>query len=77
MQVTHVSYGDNGVTVTTSSGQQFQSDRVIITVPLSLLKQRRIEFSPELPAWKLKAIDTLGVGMLEKVMSCSVLSFHM
>jgi monoamine oxidase len=71
LQVTRVLYDNGaGVTVTTSNGQQFESDCVILTVPLSVLKQRRIDFSPELPDWKLQAIDTLGVGMLEKVSSC-------
>ena len=38
-----------------------------MTVPLAILKTNDIEFEPELPDKKLKAIDKLGAGVIEKV----------
>ena len=57
----------NSVTVHSSSGIQTHCDAVIVTVPLGVLKQRTIKFSPELPQWKNEAIDRLGFGKLDKV----------
>lgn len=41
--------------------------QVIVTVPLAILKTNGITFDPELPDKKLKAIDKLGAGVIEKV----------
>lgn len=48
--------------------------QVLITVPLSILKAREISFEPELPDRKLRAIDRLGAGVIEKV---GMYVFHM
>ena len=40
---------------------------MIVTVPLAILKINGITFDPELPDKKLKAIDKLGAGVIEKV----------
>ncbi|MEM6610938.1 MAG: NAD(P)/FAD-dependent oxidoreductase, partial [Cyanobacteria bacterium P01_C01_bin.72] len=42
-------------------------DSVLVTVPLGVLKQGKINFYPELPARKRKAINRLGMGTLDKV----------
>ena len=39
----------------------------MVTVPLSILKANVITFEPDLPDRKLKAIDKLGAGVIEKV----------
>ncbi|WP_423187206.1 flavin monoamine oxidase family protein [Alishewanella sp. d11] len=44
----------------------FQADKVIITLPLGVLKQQAVNFIPPLPAEKQQAIDVLGVGTLNK-----------
>jgi monoamine oxidase len=44
----------------------FSADHVIITLPLGVLKSDAIEFIPELPEAKGKAIKALGVGVLNK-----------
>ena len=42
-------------------------DAVIITVPLGVLKEGKIAFTPPLPAEKRQAIASLGMGVLDKV----------
>ena len=48
-------------------GETFEADRVIVTVPLGVLKQQSISFDPPLPDWKQDAISRLGFGLLNKV----------
>ncbi len=47
----------SGVTLTLEDGRTEQADRVILAVPLKILQQGRIAFTPELPDWKQQAID--------------------
>ncbi|KAL8237864.1 hypothetical protein R6Q59_018945 [Mikania micrantha] len=61
-----VRYDNDGVEVI-SGDQTYQADMVLCTVPLGVLKKRTIKFIPELPERKLKAIDKLGFGLLNKV----------
>lgn len=43
-----------------------------MTLPLAVLQDKDVEFSPCLPEWKSKAMKSLGVGKIEKVPSiCS------
>ncbi|KAI4336814.1 hypothetical protein L6164_015294 [Bauhinia variegata] len=70
--VTNVSYGkepgqNNKVKVSTSNGNEFFGDAVLITVPLGCLKVESIKFSPPLPQWKCSSIQRLGFGLLNKV----------
>ncbi|KAK9713904.1 hypothetical protein RND81_06G058100 [Saponaria officinalis] len=75
--VSDISYGvtDLGITdncsykvkVSTSNGDEFFGDAVLITVPLGCLKADSIKFSPPLPQWKHSAIQRLGFGVLNKV----------
>ncbi|MBL4768973.1 MAG: FAD-dependent oxidoreductase [Rhodobacteraceae bacterium] len=51
----------------TSGNIRRSFDAVIVTVPLGVLKSGNLRFSPELPAGKAKAIDRLGMGVLDKV----------
>eukprot|EP01117_Protostelium_nocturnum_P000292 TRINITY_DN1035_c0_g1_i2.p1 TRINITY_DN1035_c0_g1~~TRINITY_DN1035_c0_g1_i2.p1 ORF type:complete len:408 (+),score=143.82 TRINITY_DN1035_c0_g1_i2:80-1303(+) len=57
---------DEGVTVYTNKGV-FQSQFVLCTFPLGILKERTVSFSPPLPAWKQDAIEKIGFGLLDKV----------
>lgn len=61
-----VEWGAKGVSVICDNGNVFPGDRVIVTVPLGVLKSGAIAFAPELPPRKAKAIDRLGMGLLNK-----------
>lgn len=50
-----------------SDGEVFEADRVVLTVPLGVLKDCSINFDPKLPDWKLGPIQRLGFGTLNKV----------
>lgn len=54
------------VQIDTSHGQ-VSADRVIVTVPLGVLKAGTIGFDPPLPDAKRRAVERLGFGLLNKV----------
>ncbi len=60
--VESVEWGQQPVVVTTRGGETFRADRLLITIPLGVLQKRSIRFTPELPAEKLSAIDSLVMG---------------
>jgi monoamine oxidase len=64
--VESVQQTDQGITVITNQ-ETFQGDYVIITVPLGVLQANAIKFDPPLPNDKLNAIQTLKMGVLNKV----------
>lgn len=49
------------------SGEVIEADKVILTAPLGVLKARTIKFEPQLPDWKLGAVNRLGFGVLNKI----------
>lgn len=61
-----ISYSPTGVTVITTH-QSFEADRVIVTLPLGVLKAGTVTFLPALPARKQQAIDRLDMGLLNRV----------
>ena len=63
--VTHIDWETSPVQVTTHQGR-FVADKVLITVPLGVLKQATLQFTPALPDNKRQAINKLGVGVLNK-----------
>ena len=65
--VAKVAIEDDGVAITSQTGEVFRADRVVVTVPLGVLKARTIEFDPPLPDGHREAIDGLGVALLDKV----------
>lgn len=64
--VARIELGDATVTVTTTAGERFEADRVVVTVPLGVLQAEAIEFEPALPDGHAQAIDRLGMGVLDK-----------
>lgn len=58
--VTSIDYARDKVKVQTKAAQ-YDGDRVIVTVPLAILQEKMIQFIPELPAEKQKAIDSVTV----------------
>ncbi len=65
--VTAISHGSDGVVVSTDAIEAITADRVLVTVPLGVLKAKSIAFDPPLPDAKQQSIDRLGMGVLEKV----------
>ncbi len=63
--VTHIAYNKSGVQITTKNNVYF-AKKVIITVPLGVLKSGKIHFSPSLPEWKQTAINKLEMGSYNK-----------
>ncbi len=64
--VTEIKYTPEGVTLITAIERYF-ADKVVLTVPLGVLKRGAIAFSPPLPQTKLDAIHRLDMGALNKV----------
>lgn len=64
--VQRIEHGAEGVRVLTDRGE-FRSPRVLVTLPLGVLKAGAVVFDPPLPASKRAAIDRLGCGTLAKV----------
>lgn len=58
---------DDSVEIDFADGTSLEPDRVLVTVPLGVLKNDSIEFEPVLPDDKLQAIERLGMGVLDKV----------
>ena len=64
--VQRISYDNSSVTVTTNQGD-FTADRVIVTLPLGVLKNGGVIFHPALPTRKQGAIRRLDMALLNKV----------
>lgn len=59
--VTDIDYSGSEIEVTNSNGQTFTGDRLILTVPLAILKQGSINLTPALPDTKLNALDEVDM----------------
>jgi len=64
--VRRIAWGPGGVAVDTNSAR-VDCDRVVVTVPLGVLKQGAIAFEPGLPPETCGAIGRLGFGTFNKV----------
>lgn len=56
-----IDYSGGNIVVTDHANQTYEADKLIITVPLSILKAGDIQFNPTLPEEKLLAMDKLGM----------------
>lgn len=61
-----IEYDESGVAVHTSRGEH-GADAAVVTLPLGVLKAGAVRFEPKLPDFKLDAINTLKMGLLNKV----------
>ncbi|WP_367606975.1 FAD-dependent oxidoreductase [Legionella sp. W05-934-2] len=64
--VRRIDYSGNVIHVDTDKGH-FQAKKVLITVPLGVLKANKIQFSPNLPIEKQQAIRQLEMGIYDKL----------
>lgn len=67
-KVTNITWKLSTNLVGCSNGKLFSSKKIIISVPLGVLKQKSISFEPTLPLWKQQAIDNLGFGNVCKIL---------
>lgn len=58
--VTAIDYSGDQITITARK-KSYQAAKCIITVPLKMLQEKSINFSPSLPSYKQKAISSLEV----------------
>ncbi|WP_372968139.1 FAD-dependent oxidoreductase [Microbacterium sp.] len=65
--VSRVAYDEAGVSLGIASGESLSFDRVLITVPLGVLKSEGLQFAPALPFAHRGAIAELGMGHIETV----------
>ena len=63
--VQEIDYGSSNITIKTNNGT-FSAKKVIVTVPLGVLKAGAINFTPALPSAYVGAISRLGMGVLNK-----------
>lgn len=66
-QVIEIDYSTGPVSVKCADGSIFTADKILVTVPLTILKNNEINFIPELPDAKLSAIETIGMGAGMKI----------
>ena len=59
--VKEIDYTGNNVVVTTNNGEIYEADKVLVTVPVNILKSDLIEFSPALPSEKINALDQIDM----------------
>jgi monoamine oxidase len=57
-----IDYSGPNVRVKSILGNEFIADRVLVTIPLAMLKNNSIEFQPSLPPEKLQAIQSIEMG---------------
>jgi len=57
VEVVEIDYAGDRVVLTSATGEEYTADRAIVTVPIKLLKDERIEFTPPLPPDHRAAIE--------------------
>jgi monoamine oxidase len=65
-RLTSLDYQSNKVKAQTASGQTFEADYAVVTLPLGVLKRNQIAFSPDLPTHKKEAIAKVGYNCVNK-----------
>ncbi|MEO6944962.1 MAG: FAD-dependent oxidoreductase [Lacisediminihabitans sp.] len=65
--VSEIAYSETGVSLRFGTGESLRVDRVVVTVPLGVLKKNSLAFSPLLPLTHRTAIAALGVGTVDTV----------
>lgn len=65
--VKNIDYSQDSIVVTDTKNNTFIADKVIVTVPISILKLNEIKFVPPLPPEKINAFSKIGMGAGMKV----------
>jgi monoamine oxidase len=59
--VTEIDYSGAKVNVTTSNNTTFEGDKVLVTVPIAILKSNAISFVPSFPSNKVDAMNNINI----------------
>lgn len=65
-RVIEIDYSNHNNIKIVTEGQEYHAQKVIVTVPLGVLKKNAIKFKPELPDFKKNAINNIGMGIVDK-----------
>ena len=65
--VSKIDYSQSSIVVTDSNNNNYKADKVIITVPITILKSNDIQFIPALPSEKTAAFAKIGMDAGMKV----------
>jgi len=65
--ITKINYSGNRVLMTDNLGKSYTGDKVIVTVPITILQDKDINFEPALPQSKIEAFNKIGMGAGMKV----------
>lgn len=65
--VKSINYNADPVIITTAEGKTFEANKVIVTVPVSILKSGSIQFSPSLPTEKSTALTRIEMDAAIRV----------
>lgn len=57
--VTKIAYSGEGVTVTLSDGTELEADYALVSFSLGVLQHDDVTWEPDLPAWKVEAIQSM------------------
>lgn len=66
-QVKSINYQDDLIVITDQNANQLEVNKVIVTVPISVLKSNVISFNPGLPATKTSALSKFGMDSCIRV----------
>ncbi|MBK8442203.1 MAG: FAD-dependent oxidoreductase [Sphingobacteriales bacterium] len=66
-QVVAVNYSSDGVVVTDQNGANYVGNAAVVAVPLTILQDGDISFTPALPSNKTAAINGIGMGAGMKI----------
>ena len=66
-QISSIDYSGDKTILKDSNNNTFEADKVIISVPISILKLNEINFAPALPSEKTEAFSKFGMGAGMKV----------
>ncbi|NQX28391.1 FAD-dependent oxidoreductase [Microbacteriaceae bacterium VKM Ac-2854] len=65
--VTAIGHDLDGASIRLSTGESFAADRVLVTVPIGVLKTDALAFDPPLPFAHRTAIGAIGMGVVDVI----------
>lgn len=65
--VSKIDYSQSDIVITDTNNNTYKADKVIIAVPITILKAGDIKFIPALPSEKISAFSKIGMGAGMKV----------